>query len=57
MKRFITFIASILAVGAIYATKPIAGHVVFIGLDGWAANTFDRAEMPFVKKLAAEGAF
>lgn len=57
MKRFITFIASILAVSAIYAATPIARHVVLIGLDGWASSTFDSSEIPFIKKLASEGAF
>lgn len=39
------------------AQNRLAKHVVFIGLDGWAANTFDKSDMPFVKKLAEEGAY
>lgn len=38
------------------AGEPVAGHVVFIGLDGWAANTYDTSDMPVVKKLASDGA-
>lgn len=57
MKKLLTFFVSLLIAGSLFATKPIAKHVVFIGLDGWAANTFDQADMPFVKKLAKEGAF
>ena len=41
---------------AAMAAEPVAGHVVFIGLDGWAANTYDASDMPVVKKLAADGA-
>ena len=33
-----------------------AGHVVVIGLDGWASEGMDRAKMPQVKQLIAEGA-
>lgn len=31
-------------------------HVVYIGLDGWAANTYADSDMPFVKSLADKGA-
>lgn len=33
-----------------------ARRLVFIGLDGWAGNTYDQSEMPYTKQLAAEGA-
>ena len=33
-----------------------AGHVVVIGLDGWASEGMDSAKMPQVKQLIAEGA-
>lgn len=38
------------------ASEPVAGHVVFIGLDGWTAASYEKADMPFVKKLASDGA-
>jgi predicted AlkP superfamily pyrophosphatase or phosphodiesterase len=34
-----------------------AGHVIFIGLDGWGSYSFEKAEMPNVKKLAENGAY
>lgn len=34
----------------------LARRLVFIGLDGWAGNTYEQSEMPYTKKLAAEGA-
>lgn len=57
MKKIITFVASLLITGLVNAAAPIAKHVVFIGLDGWAASTYNSAEIPFMKKLASEGAF
>lgn len=38
------------------AKRRKARHVVFIGLDGWAANTYEKSVMPTVKQLAADGA-
>lgn len=40
-----------------FAAKPKAKHVVLIGLDGWGAYSVEKAEMPNVKKLMAEGAY
>lgn len=37
--------------------EPIAKHVVFIGLDGWSAKSWDESVMPVTKGLAAEGAY
>lgn len=39
------------------AAKYKAKHVVLIGLDGWGAYSYDKANMPHVKKLAAEGSY
>ncbi len=33
-----------------------ARRLVFIGLDGWAGNTYEQSDMPYVKQLAKEGA-
>ncbi len=58
MKKFISSLVLLMAAGWLCAAaKPTAKHVLFIGLDGWAANTYDKSDMPFVKKLATEGAF
>lgn len=38
--------------------KPLAKHVILIGIDGWAATNFDKAPMPFVKEtLMMEGSY
>ena len=34
-----------------------AKHVILIGLDGWGSYSFEKAEMPNVKKLAEEGSY
>lgn len=60
MKRICNFIIALMSVvcmpSHIAATEQIAKHVVFIGLDGWAANTFEQSNIPVLKKLASEGA-
>lgn len=35
----------------------LAGHVVLIGLDGWGAYSVEKADMPTVKQLMAEGRY
>lgn len=37
--------------------EPKAKHVVFIGLDGWGSYSVEKANMPNVKKLMAEGCY
>ena len=38
--------------------KPLAKHVILIGIDGWAATNFDKAPMPIVKnQLMADGSY
>ena len=37
--------------------KWLAQHVVLIGLDGWGSYSVERAEMPNVKALMANGAY
>lgn len=39
------------------AAKWKAKHVVLIGLDGWGAYSVEKAEMPHVKKLMADGSY
>ena len=34
-----------------------AQHVVLIGLDGWTANSLEKADMPHTKKLMNEGSY
>lgn len=60
MKIFnFTFAIAVLFALASCSTKPEskAEHVVLIGLDGWGAYSVEKAEMPVVKKLMAEGAY
>lgn len=54
-KTLLTAAAVLMVLGAA-ARRPVARHVVFIGFDGWAANTFTQSDMPVVKALAARGA-
>lgn len=42
---------------AAMAAKWRAKHVVLIGLDGWGAYSVEKAEMPNVKKLMADGSY
>lgn len=37
--------------------KPLAKHVVMIGLDGFGAYAYHKADMPNLKKLASEGSW
>lgn len=39
------------------AAKGKAKHVVLIGLDGWGAYSVEKADMPNVKKMMAEGSY
>ena len=58
MKRLISLLILIAAVAvSATAARPIAKHVVLIGLDGWGAYSYENADMPNVKRLAAEGAY
>lgn len=55
-KSFIVFIFgmfTLLTFGQVKGVK----HVVLIGLDGWGAYSVEKAEMPHVKKMMAEGAY
>ena len=59
MKRTFLWIFMMLTVCsfACSAAKPLAKHVVLIGLDGWGAYSVEKADMPHVKKLMAEGTY
>ena len=58
MKRVFCLIALSfsMAISAI-AARPIAKHVVLIGLDGWGSYSYEKADMPNVKRLASEGTY
>lgn len=59
MKKSILFIllcTFVLAEGA-FAAKWKAKHVVLIGLDGWGSYSVEKADMPNVKKLMADGSY
>jgi len=59
MKRKLVLISLLLvciaSVGS--AAKLKAKHVVLIGLDGWGSYSVEKAEMPNVKKLMADGSY
>ena len=58
MKR-ILFYAVLLMVPVACASKDEwkADHVIFIGLDGWGSFSVEKADMPNVKSLMAEGCY
>lgn len=37
--------------------EPRAEHVIFIGMDGWGSYSMDKAQMPHLKKMMADGAY
>lgn len=39
------------------AVESAPQHVIMIGLDGWGSYSFDKADMPNVKKLMSEGSY
>lgn len=40
-----------------FATKWKAQHVVLIGLDGWGAYSVEKADIPNIKNVMANGAY
>lgn len=56
LKSILAALILVLSAGIAYAAKPMAKHVVLIGLDGWGAYSYENAEMPNLKKLAQNGA-
>jgi predicted AlkP superfamily pyrophosphatase or phosphodiesterase len=54
-KTIVVILFILAATGMTTYAKEKAGHVIFIGLDGWGSYSFEKAEMPNVKKLAKEG--
>ncbi len=58
MGKFL-FVTVILAafVSVAFASAPIAGHVVLIGLDGWGAYSVPKADMPVVKSMMEHGCY
>lgn len=59
MKRNVLFLAFclLMVTDAVFAAKWRANHVVLIGLDGWGAYSVEKADMPNLKKLMAEGSY
>ena len=53
-------ICLVTAIGVFIANgkdKPVAEHVIFIGLDGWGSYSVEKAEMPNVKALMEQGCY
>ncbi|WP_459188743.1 alkaline phosphatase [Parabacteroides sp. APC149_11_2_Y6] len=56
--KFILMLAFlVLCTSSGFAAKGKAKHVVMIGLDGWGAYSVEKADMPNVKKMMADGAY
>ena len=57
-RLFMALMFGFLLVGqSLWAGNWKAKHVVLIGLDGWGAYSVEKAEMPNVKRLMAEGSY
>ena len=56
-KLILLLVSLFLFAGAASAAKWKARHVVLIGLDGWGAYSVEKADMPHVKKLMADGSY
>jgi predicted AlkP superfamily pyrophosphatase or phosphodiesterase len=60
MKLFVKTILMSLFIACAATGMTFAGtkakHVIFIGLDGWGSYSFEKADMPNIKKLTDEGA-
>lgn len=56
-KVLLLIVCALLCVNFAYAAKWKAKHVVLIGLDGWGSYSVEKAEMPNVKKLMADGSY
>lgn len=59
MKKNVLFLAFclLMVTDAVFAAKWRANHVVLIGLDGWGAYSVEKADMPNLKKLMADGSY
>ena len=67
MKRLLCTLAAVMAtvVDATFTScnkaeegnRPMAKHVIWIGLDGWGAYSMDKAIMPVTKQFMQEGAY
>lgn len=56
--KWIWVLAFLMGVASVsQAAKWKAKHVVLIGLDGWGAYSVEKADMPNVKRLMAEGSY
>lgn len=56
VKLILTALMIAIAASSVFAAKPRAKHVVLIGMDGWGAYSYEKAEIPNIKKLADNGA-
>lgn len=56
-KQFIIAVFTVCLAVLFASAKPKAKHVVLIGLDGWGSYSVEKADMPNVKKLMADGAY
>ena len=52
-----TALFAVLSPMSISASEPIAEHVILIGLDGWGAYSYDKADMPNIKNMAKDGCY
>lgn len=56
-KRIALLIASAMVCCTVWAAKPRAGHIIYVGFDGWGSYSVEKAEMPTVKRLMSQGCY
>jgi len=62
MKKILCLIAAAIAICSCGTTgkedaKPVASHVILIGLDGWGSWCMEKGEYPFIKQMMKEGSW
>lgn len=63
MKRNISFILALSGIFLLGAccpkenTRPVASHVILIGLDGWGSWCMEKGECPFIREMMKEGCY
>lgn len=57
MKKIVLLIISVVMGCSAWASKPRAGHIIYVGFDGWGSYSVEKADMPTVKRLMSQGCY
>ena len=55
--RFVVAAMLTICIASCTQRKPLAEHIILIGLDGWGSYSMEKAEMPNVKALMEKGCY